>query len=148
VGWNYPDEATVEYASAQKEQQRRDTQVAGPSLVASDLNFKYKVSHDGEYPWTPVRVRWLRRRTSAKRTASAQVVPPWPFEGRDTRQPDPAPQRDLGAPPSDPGGLNRILDRVTGGLGAGTGEGDDQSPRRIGRLSVSEKHPPNLQIKV
>jgi type IV secretion system protein VirB9 len=56
VGWNYPDEAMVEYASAKKEQQRLDAQVVGSSLVAADLNFKYKISPDGDYPWTPVRV--------------------------------------------------------------------------------------------
>lgn len=56
VGWNYPDEAMAEYASAKKEQQRLDAQVAAPSLSASDLNFKYKISPEGDYSWTPVRV--------------------------------------------------------------------------------------------
>jgi len=56
VGWNYPDEAMAEYASAKKEQQRLDAQVAAPALVASDLNFKYRVKADGDYSWTPVRV--------------------------------------------------------------------------------------------
>jgi len=56
VGWNYPDEAMAEFASIKKEQQRLDAQVAGPSLVAADLNFKYKVNPDGDYSWTPVRV--------------------------------------------------------------------------------------------
>lgn len=56
VGWNYPDEAMDGYASAKKEQQRLDAQVAGPSLVAAELNFKYKINPDGDYSWTPVRV--------------------------------------------------------------------------------------------
>lgn len=56
VGWNYPEESVTAFAGIQKEQQRLDAQVAGPSLSASDLNFKYRVKADGEYPWTPVRV--------------------------------------------------------------------------------------------
>jgi type IV secretion system protein VirB10 len=62
---------------------------------------------------------------------------PVAFEGKDTRPQDTAPQRDTGAPPLDPGGLNRILDRVTGGLGAGAGEGDDQN--RQGEKKVFTK---------
>jgi type IV secretion system protein TrbG len=56
VGWNYPDETMAEFASIKKEQQRLDAQVAGPSLVAGNLNFKYRINPDGDYSWTPVRV--------------------------------------------------------------------------------------------
>jgi type IV secretion system protein TrbG len=56
VGWNYPEESQVAFAGIKQEQQRLDAQVAGPSLSAEDLNFKYKVSADGDYSWTPVRV--------------------------------------------------------------------------------------------
>lgn len=56
VGWNYPDESMAEFASVKREQQRLDAQVAGPSMAAADLNFKYKISPDGDYAWTPIRV--------------------------------------------------------------------------------------------
>ena len=56
VGWNYPEETMLEFAGVKSEQQRLDAQVAGPSLVAANLNFKYQVKPDGDYAWTPVRV--------------------------------------------------------------------------------------------
>jgi len=56
VGWNYPEESQVAFAGIKKEQQRLEAQVAGPSLVAADLNFKYKIKADDDYSWTPVRV--------------------------------------------------------------------------------------------
>lgn len=56
VGWNYPDESMSAFAGIRREQQRLDAQVAGPALVAADLNFKYKIKPDGAYSWTPVRV--------------------------------------------------------------------------------------------
>ncbi len=56
VGWNYPEESQVAFAGIKREQQRLDAQVAGPSLSAADLNFKYKIKADGDYSWTPVRV--------------------------------------------------------------------------------------------
>jgi type IV secretion system protein VirB9 len=56
VGWNYPEESQVAFAGIKQEQQRLDAQVAGPSLSAADLNFKYKINPDGDYSWTPVRV--------------------------------------------------------------------------------------------
>lgn len=52
---------------------------------------------------------------------------PVAFDGRDARSPDPAPPRDTDALPSDPGGLNRILDRVAGGLGPAGADTDDQN---------------------
>ena len=56
VGWNYPEETMMEFAGIKNEQQRLDAQVAGSSLVAENLNFKYKLKPQGDYPWTPVRV--------------------------------------------------------------------------------------------
>jgi type IV secretion system protein VirB9 len=44
------------FAGIKSEQQRQDDLVAGPSLVASNLNFKYKLEPKGAYSWTPVRV--------------------------------------------------------------------------------------------
>jgi type IV secretion system protein TrbG len=56
VGWNYPDDSMAAFASIKREQQRLDSQVAGPNLVADNLNFKYRIDPDGDYSWTPVRV--------------------------------------------------------------------------------------------
>jgi type IV secretion system protein TrbG len=56
VGWNYPEESMAVFTGVKQEQQRLDAQIAGPSLVAANLNFKYKIKPDGDYPWTPVRV--------------------------------------------------------------------------------------------
>jgi len=56
VGWNYPEESAIAFTGIKQEQQRLDAQVAGPGLVAADLNFKYRISPTGDYSWTPVRI--------------------------------------------------------------------------------------------
>lgn len=56
VGWNYPQEEMAKLQVATTEQKRFEEQVAAPALKAENLNFKYKIRAEDEYPWTPIRV--------------------------------------------------------------------------------------------